>query len=83
MAPLTPTSRSKIINLAQRAAVNAGPHLLHYFARHALVPRGLSVNKAQEVTLGITIAYVLIIALLWNIPYVRMILWPFKVLYLY
>lgn len=42
--------------------------------------RGLSVNSTQKVTLGIIAVYVVVIALLWNIPYVRWSLWPFKVL---
>jgi hypothetical protein len=41
--------------------------------------RDLSVNDAQKVTLGIIAAYVVAIALLWNLPYIRWVLWPFKV----
>lgn len=42
--------------------------------------RDLSVQSdAQKATIGVIVAYVVIIALLWNIPYVRMVLWPFKV----
>lgn len=51
-------------------AVSAGPHLLK---------RDLSVNHTQAVTLGVMAAYVVAIALLWNLPYVRWCLWPFKV----
>ncbi|KAF2674007.1 hypothetical protein BT63DRAFT_419327 [Microthyrium microscopicum] len=40
----------------------------------------LSVNGAQKVTLGVIVVYVVVIALLWNIPYVRKVLWPFKML---
>lgn len=39
----------------------------------------LSVNHTQAVTLGVMAVYVVIIALLWNLPYVRWSLWPFKV----
>ena len=46
---------------------------VHDFAR-----RDLSVNNSQAVTLGIIAVYVVVIALLWNIPYVRNVLWPFK-----
>ncbi|KAE9967904.1 hypothetical protein EG328_007908 [Venturia inaequalis] len=49
-------------------------------SRHMLATRSLKVNKAQSVTLGIIAIYVVVIALLWNIPYVRMVLWPFKML---
>ncbi|KAK4103996.1 hypothetical protein N658DRAFT_493479 [Parathielavia hyrcaniae] len=42
--------------------------------------RDLTVNDAQKVTLGIIAAYVVVIALLWNLPYVRWVLWPFKML---
>jgi hypothetical protein len=47
---------------------------VHQFAR-----RDLSVNNSQAITLGIIAVYVVVIALLWNIPYVRNVLWPFKV----
>jgi len=45
----------------------------------AITRRDLSVNSTQKVTLGIIAVYVVVIALLWNIPYVRWVLWPFKV----
>lgn len=48
-------------------------------SHHILAARSLKVNTAQSVTLGIIAVYVVVIALLWNIPYVRMVLWPFKV----
>lgn len=51
-------------------AAAAGPYLLK---------RDLSVNHTQAVTLGVMAAYVVVIALLWNLPYVRWSLWPFKV----
>ena len=41
--------------------------------------RDLTVNHTQSVTLGVMAAYVVVIALLWNLPYVRWSLWPFKV----
>jgi len=43
-----------------------------------MVRRDLSVNSTQRVTLGVIAAFVVVIALLWNIPYVRGVLWPFK-----
>ena len=49
-------------------------------AHHPLLRRGLSVNSTQEATLGVIVAYIVIIALLWNLPYVRWSLWPFKML---
>lgn len=45
-----------------------------------LARRDLSVNSTQKVTLGIIAIYVVVIGLLWNIPYVRNVLWPFKML---
>ncbi|KAJ5999664.1 hypothetical protein N7481_000073 [Penicillium waksmanii] len=56
--------------LGQRA-VEAAPHL---------AKRGLSVNHTQSITLGVMAVYVVVIALLWNLPYVRWVLWPFKML---
>jgi hypothetical protein len=48
-------------------------------APHQLVGRGLTVNHTQAITLGVMAVYVVVIALLWNLPYVRWSLWPFKV----
>lgn len=47
---------------------------------HHIMKRDLSVTHAQAVTLGVMAAYVVVIALLWNLPYVRWSLWPFKVI---
>lgn len=79
MAPaIPPSARSTLTKLARRALITVGPALaqphLHHFER-----RGLTVNHTQGVTLGVIGAYVVIIALLWNLPYVRWVLWPFKV----
>ena len=48
-------------------------------APHQLASRGLTVNHTQAITLGVMAVYVVVIALLWNLPYVRWSLWPFKV----
>lgn len=48
-------------------------------AHHHMMKRDLSVTHTQAVTLGVMGAYVVVIALLWNLPYVRWSLWPFKV----
>ncbi|KAK4692453.1 hypothetical protein P7C71_g4755, partial [Lecanoromycetidae sp. Uapishka_2] len=45
-----------------------------------ILTRSLSVNSTQKTTLGIIVAYVVIIALLWNIPYIHWVLYPFKML---
>ncbi|KAK3945157.1 peptidase M50B-like-domain-containing protein [Diplogelasinospora grovesii] len=47
---------------------------------HFLGRRDLTVTDTQKVTLGVIAAYVVGIALLWNLPYVRWSLWPFKML---
>lgn len=44
-----------------------------------LLKRDLTTTHTQAVTLGVMAAYVVVIALLWNLPYVRWSLWPFKV----
>lgn len=64
--------------LAGRALLTAGPALAQPHLHH-LQRRGLSVNHTQGVTLGVLIAYIGIIAILWNVPYIRWVLWPFKV----
>lgn len=50
--------------------VETAPHLAR---------RDLSVNHTQAITLGVMAVYVVVIAILWNVPYVRWVLWPFKV----
>ena len=74
MAP-TPASipRAVFVDYAKRAVVAAGPEMARLSAR------SLSVNHTQGITLGIIVLYVAVIALLWNIPYVKYSLWPFKV----
>ncbi|EAA31917.3 hypothetical protein NCU04193 [Neurospora crassa OR74A] len=43
--------------------------------------RDLSLQSdTQKITLGIIFAYMLAIFILWNVPYIRSILWPFKML---
>jgi hypothetical protein len=71
MAPIT-DNLIKTAMIASRATVAAGPLAM-------LSRRDLSVNKTQKITLGIIAVYVVVIALLWNIPYIRWVLWPFKV----
>ncbi|QKX57097.1 uncharacterized protein TRUGW13939_04205 [Talaromyces rugulosus] len=57
------------------------PTLLLRDSTHSIQSRSLSdVNHTQAVTLGIIAVYVVVIALLWNLPYVRWSLWPFKML---
>lgn len=57
----------------------AGPDIAKLSAQNLLVRRGLTVDSTQGVTLGVIAAYVVVIALLWNLPYLRWSLWPFKV----
>jgi hypothetical protein len=64
--------------LARRALLTAGPALAQPHM-HSLSRRALGVNHTQGVTLGVIGAYIVIIAILWNVPYVRWVLWPFKV----
>jgi hypothetical protein len=65
--------------IVKRALLQAGPEVARLAARNAIQPRGLSVNSTQKTTLGVIIGYTVAIALLWNLPYVRWSLWPFKV----
>ena len=76
MAPaMPPSARPSLAKLARRALVMGGPAV----ASHHWERRGLTVNHTQAVTLGVIAAYVVVIAILWNLPYVRWVLWPFKV----
>jgi hypothetical protein len=69
----------RILRNARRAVLAAGPDIARLSALHLLSRRSMTVNHTQSVTLGVIVAYVVIIALLWNLPYVRWSLWPFKV----
>jgi hypothetical protein len=57
----------------------AAAHILARSAVAYLAQRDLTVKGAQGVTLGVIAAYVVGIAILWNIPYIKYVLWPFKV----
>lgn len=54
-------------------------HVVAVGASAAFEKRALQVRGAQGVTLGVIAIYIVAIALLWNLPYVRWVLWPFKV----
>ena len=69
----------QMLRSARRALVAAGPDIAKLSAQNLLFRRGLTVNDTQKATLGVIAAYVVVIALLWNLPYVRWVLWPFKV----
>ncbi|KAH9892152.1 peptidase M50B-like-domain-containing protein [Xylariomycetidae sp. FL2044] len=78
---MAPAIYEKSRVLARAAAVAAGPDLARLAVRSAVSNRDLSVRSdSQKVTLGIIAAYVVVIAILWNVPYVRWSLWPFKML---
>lgn len=67
---------------AKRALSEAGPDVLRTAARGVLLQRAsLAVTAdAQKITLGVIAAYVVGIAILWVIPGVNLVLWPFKML---
>ncbi|GAA6046969.1 hypothetical protein JCM3770_003456 [Rhodotorula araucariae] len=49
-------------------------------AAGGLVRRSLAPNDTQKVTLGVIGAFAVIITILWNLPVVKWVLWPFKLL---
>ncbi|KAF3069634.1 hypothetical protein GL218_07964 [Daldinia childiae] len=70
-----------LLRSARAAVVAAGPEVARLARRDAISRRDLTVTSdAQKVTLGIIAVYVVVIAILWNVPYVRWSLWPFKML---
>ncbi|GAA5843024.1 hypothetical protein JCM9279_001832 [Rhodotorula babjevae] len=42
--------------------------------------RSLAPNDTQKVTLGVIAAYAVLITVLWNVPVIHWVLWPFKLL---
>lgn len=71
--------RSRLATTVRSAAPHVARLSVTTGSAVVLARRDLSVNDAQKVTLGIIGAYVVVIALLWNLPYIRWVLWPFKV----
>lgn len=69
---------ARLVQTTKGALVAAAPAIAERSA-HTLARRGLSVTDTQKVTLGVIAVYVVVIALLWNLPIVRWSLWPFKV----
>ncbi|KAL7620578.1 hypothetical protein AAE478_009573 [Parahypoxylon ruwenzoriense] len=70
-----------LIRSTRAAMVVAGPEVARLARQDVIFRRDLTVTSdAQKVTLGIIAAYIVIIAILWNVPYVRWSLWPFKML---
>ncbi|KAK1623947.1 peptidase M50B-like-domain-containing protein [Colletotrichum phormii] len=88
MAPVPPTTARQSLARAgaianqvwKRAAVVVLPEVARATTKHALARRDLTVNHTQAVTLGVIGAYAVIIAILWNVPFLRQVLWPFKML---
>ncbi|KAH8598951.1 peptidase M50B-like-domain-containing protein [Bisporella sp. PMI_857] len=79
MAPVY-TIPGGLLHGSKRALAASGPELAR-LSTHVLLGRSLKVTTdSQKVTLGVIAAYVVAIALLWNLPYVRWSLWPFKML---
>ncbi|KAL0476223.1 peptidase M50B-like domain-containing protein [Neurospora intermedia] len=78
MAPTSgsPSSHALGPTLTKRAAF-----LLSTTTLLTTTRRDLSLQSdTQKITLGIIFAYMLAIFILWNVPYIRSILWPFKML---
>ncbi|KAI5918651.1 peptidase M50B-like-domain-containing protein [Camillea tinctor] len=84
MAPVyekTGVFTGQLVRSARAAVVAAGPEVARFATRDILSRRDLTVSSdSQKVTLGVIAAYVVVIAILWNVPYVRWSLWPFKML---
>lgn len=69
----------RALQTAKLAVVAAGPAIAKRSHESLLQRRSLTVDHTQAITLGIIAVYVVVIALLWNLPYLRWSLWPFKV----
>lgn len=76
---MAPVEHVQLTKRALALAIATGPELLHR-STHTLIRRGLTVTSTQKVTLGVIALYTVVIALLWNLPFVRWSLWPFKML---
>ena len=84
MAPIVESSRAytqPLVQSAKSAVVAAAPNVARLVTREVFLSRrDLTVSSdSQKVTLGVIGAYIVAIALLWNLPVLRWSLWPFKV----
>ncbi|KAJ9298979.1 hypothetical protein DTO271G3_3221 [Paecilomyces variotii] len=70
----------RALQTAKLAVAAAGPAIAKRSHENLVLRRGLTVDHTQAITLGIIAVYVVVIALLWNLPYIRWSLWPFKML---
>ncbi|KAI1198317.1 peptidase M50B-like-domain-containing protein [Nemania serpens] len=82
MAPIsTPHFPEPRLRNTRAVVVVAGTEVARVVARDVLSRRALTVTSdSQKVTLGIIALYVVVIAILWNVPYIKWSLWPFKML---
>ncbi|KAI0549598.1 peptidase M50B-like-domain-containing protein [Xylaria curta] len=82
MAPVSEIHFTEhLLRGAKAAVVVVGAEATRLVARDVVSRRDLTVTSdSQKVTLGVIAAYVVVIAILWNFPYVRWSLWPFKML---
>ncbi|KAH8157661.1 hypothetical protein CIB48_g10589 [Xylaria polymorpha] len=82
MAPVSESHFTEhLLRGAKAAVVVVGAEATRLVARDVVSRRDLTVTSdSQKVTLGVIAAYVVVIAILWNLPYVRWSLWPFKML---
>lgn len=80
MAPISETHFTEHLLRGKAAVVVAGTEVARAVTRDVLSRRDLAITSdSQKVTLGIIALYVVVIAILWNVPYVKWSLWPFKV----
>ncbi|KAI1500198.1 peptidase M50B-like-domain-containing protein [Biscogniauxia marginata] len=64
----------QLVRSARAAVVAAGPGVARLASRDVLSRRDLTVTSdSQKVTLGVIAAYVVAIAILWNVPYMLVI----------
>ncbi|KAI1115670.1 peptidase M50B-like-domain-containing protein [Nemania sp. NC0429] len=82
MAPISkPHFPRHLLRDPRALVVVAGNEIASVVARDVLSRRALVVTSdSQKVTLGIIALYVVVIAVLWNVPYIKWSLWPFKML---
>lgn len=79
MAPTIDTSAERLFSVLAGRSSSSSSSSYYEYGAPVLSRRDLTVNDTQKVTLGVIAAYIVGIAILWNVPYVRYVLWPFKV----
>ncbi|KAL8283728.1 hypothetical protein RQP46_005523 [Phenoliferia psychrophenolica] len=91
LVPEDPTLVERVVQQGGEPAAPLGPRSLarrnvqeglasRAIAERSIARRSLSPNSTQQVTIGVIAVYAVVIGILWHVPILSKVLWPFKML---